>query len=97
MESHHRVQMLASMIAGEQGFPGPFSFHARSGDLETVLIEEASAGDVLVVGVPQREQHEDFLERLSAIALCAVVAVDEGGNTRVIGTHLASSTGRTAS
>jgi nucleotide-binding universal stress UspA family protein len=83
--SHHRAQMLASTIAAEQGFPGPFSFHARSGDLETVLIEEASAGSVLVVGVPQRERHEDFLDRLAAGAQSAVVAVDEGGNSRVIG------------
>jgi nucleotide-binding universal stress UspA family protein len=90
-ESHHRVQMLASIIAGAQAFPGPFSFHARSGDLETVLIEEASAGSILVVGVPQREEHEDFLERLAARAQCAVVAVSEDGNTRVIGIPVAVS------
>ena len=89
-ESHHRAQMLASMIAGEQGFPGPFSFRARSGDLETVLIEEATAGSILVVGVPQRELHEDFLDRLAAGAQCAVAAVDEDGNTRVIGIPVAS-------
>lgn len=96
-ESHHRVQMLASMIAGEQAFPGPFSFRARSGDLETVLIEEAVDGGVLVVGVPQRERHEDFLERLSAEAQCAVVAVSEDGNTRVIGTPAMNSARRAAS
>jgi nucleotide-binding universal stress UspA family protein len=96
-ESHHRVQMLASMIAGEQAFPGPFSFRARSGHLETVLIEEANVGGVLVVGVPQRERHEDFLERLSAEAQCAVVAVSENGNTRVIGTPAMNSPRRAAS
>lgn len=96
-ESHHRVQLLASMLAGEQDFPGPFSFRARSGDLETVLVDEAADAGVLVVGVPQRERHDDFLERLSAEAQCAVVAVDENGNTRVIGTPFASSTRSAAS
>src|SRR6185436_15726125 len=96
-ESHHRVQLLASMLAGEQDFPGPFSFRARSGDLETVLVDEAADAGVLVVGVPQRERHDDFLERLSTEAQCAVVAVDENGNTRVIGTPFASSTRSAAS
>ena len=96
-ESHHRVQLLVSMIAGELDFPGPFSFRARSGDLETVLVDEAADAGVLVVGVPQRERHDDFLERLSAEAQCAVVAVDENGNTRVIGTPFASSTRSAAS
>lgn len=95
-DSHHRAQMLASMIAGEQGFPGLFSFHARSGDLETVLIEEAT-GAILVIGVPQRERHEDFLQRLAAGAQCAVVAVDEQRTSRVIGVPAAASAGHECS
>jgi nucleotide-binding universal stress UspA family protein len=96
-ESHHRVQLLASLIAGEQGFPGPFSFHARSGDLEAVLIDEATGGAVLVVGVPKREPHEGILDRLAAGAQCAVVAVDEDGTTRVIGVPVAVAAGTAAS
>jgi nucleotide-binding universal stress UspA family protein len=96
-ESHHRAQMLASIIAGDQAFHGPFTFHARTGDLEDVLVEEAAGAGVVVVGVPQRERHDEFLDRLAARAQCAVVAVDEHGPTRVIGRPASDSVAGAAS
>lgn len=95
-DSHRRAQMLASTIAGEQYHSGPLQFRARSGDLAAALVEEASAGSVLVVGVPQREQHAEFLDRLAAEAQCAVVAVGEDGTTRVVGIPSASAAAQPA-
>ena len=95
-DSHQRAQMLASTIVSEQSYAGPVHFRARRGDLEAALVEEASAGSVLVVGVPQLERHGDFLDRLAVEAQCAVVAVDEGGTTRVVGIPSASATAQPA-